>query len=266
MGRSGVDLSGRYWPAELKFANFRASLGRIALKSPTAAPASELCRSSNPPAVRLTNTCAMITSSQRALMKKFNHGLSICARGKASDGMDRMFVADVSVNSSNLFRIPKPESVVDVNRRDRRVLRDEQFLRLLQQLRARFHISEAVGAAHQVVVFCALPAGAIVRVVAHEHVEKRVWIVVIADPTAADQIIFELALEAKPDFVFDATQTDIDVQCALPHVLQFDGNFFVVARAAERVFNARKSLAVWKAGFGEQLPCFFRVESETFGR
>src|SRR4051812_10965602 len=106
--------------------------------------------------MRLTRTCAMTISSQLAPTNARSQGLTICSGREASDGMDRMFVADVEMDARDFVRVPKAEAVVDVNGHDRRVGVDEKFLGFAQKLRAFDRIGERVRARHQDVVGLAL--------------------------------------------------------------------------------------------------------------
>ena len=60
-----------------------------------------------------------------------------------------------------------------------------------------------------------------------KHVEKRVRVVVIADPTGARQLVVQMRVGTQMHLPFDLPQIHLDAQIVTPHLLQFDGDVFV---------------------------------------
>ena len=111
------------------------------------------------------------------------------------------------------------------------------------------------------------PAGAIIAVVAHEHVQEGVGIVVIADPTAAAEVVIQFALRSQIGLPFEFADSGMQAEFAPPHVLQLDGDLFVQTRGGiTQVFKRGKSLAVGKAPLREELSRQFRIEPEAIRR
>src|SRR5438552_12807138 len=98
---------------------------------------------------------------------------------------------------------------------------NEQGFRVLKKLLAAFGIGLHVAPPQKLIVALILPASAIVAIVAHPKVEKVVWIVVVADPTAGREIVVQLALGSEIDLPFHIAQVDAHALFTAPPLLQF---------------------------------------------
>src|SRR5439155_13215406 len=110
-------------------------------------------------------------------------------------------------------------------------------------------------------------AGAVVAAVAHEHVEKRVRIVVIADPTAAAEIKVELALCAQIGLPFQLPELGFDAEFAEPHCLKFNCDLLLqLRRGVEEIMKRRKSLSARKPGIGQKPARQLRIVAQALRR
>ena len=75
----------------------------------------------------------------------------------------------------------------------------------IQQCLASGGIGLGIGLSQGLVVAGVAPAGAVVRIVAHEQVKERVRIVVVPHPTTPDQIVIQHRLCAQPGFPLQLT-------------------------------------------------------------
>ena len=80
-------------------------------------------------------------------------------------------------------------------------------------------IGELVGVTDQLIVSRALPARAIIPALAHEHVQKSIGVIVIADPAGGTQVIIQTGLSVVEDFPFDLPQFNGNPQLVPPHLL-----------------------------------------------
>ena len=90
-----------------------------------------------------------------------------------------------------------------------------------------------------------------------KHVEKRVRVVVIADPTGARDFVVEMRIRTQENFPLDLPQIHLNAQIVAPHLLQLDGDVLVdfgtaARRRVEHVFKSRKTFAAGIAGLGQQ--------------
>ena len=169
-----------------------------------------------------------------------------------------MVVQDVLVNALNPVRVEVIDADVKVKRHDGHFVADQDGFGLLKKLFPLLQVGFLVGLPDELVVARIFPAGAVVAVVAGEQAQKRVRVVVVADPARTRQVVIQLRLGAQIDLPFDLPQIHLDAELVAPHLLQFDGDLLVnfcaaARRRVEHVLKARKSLAAGITGLGQQL-------------
>ena len=100
------------------------------------------------------------------------------------------------------------------------------------------------------VVFLSGPACSIVSVAGDEHIEKRVGVVVIGDPTGAAQIVIKVAQAGEVDGPFEASEQKFYSELFLEGPLDFDGDIAVDVRlSTKEIGENRQPFSAGMSGF-----------------
>ena len=102
------------------------------------------------------------------------------------------------MDAANAMRMINVDADIKEQREDWQFVVDQDGLRLSEQFVTLGWIGGGIGQADGLVVMLIAPAGAVVAVLAHEHVEKGVGVVVVADPTAARYMVCLLYTSPSP--------------------------------------------------------------------
>ena len=130
-----------------------------------------------------------------------------------------MHVKDVFENALNFVRVEIIDSDVEKQRNDGCLVFDKQRFGLLEQFCALQQIGFVIGGFDERIVIRIFPAGAVVAVVAGEHSEKRLRIVVVANPTGAREFEIKVRLRAQIHLPLKLAQIHLDAQFVAPHLL-----------------------------------------------
>ena len=187
------------------------------------------------------------------------------------DCLQRVVVENVLVDALNFVRVKIIHADVKIERDDGHFVAHQDRFGLLEQFLARLQIGLLICPPDEFVVSRVFPAGAVVAVVAGEHFQKRVRVIIIADPTGTREVKVQMGLRGIKDFRLQWTQIHLHAEFIMPHLLQFDGNIFMnfvspAGRSAEHIFKAGKPLTGRITGLRQQFSRPRRIISQPFGR
>src|SRR6266567_2909910 len=180
--------------------------------------------------------------------------------------LQRVLIEDVLIDTLDFVGVKVVEAGVKVDRHNGDLLRDENGLGLAEQRRTPLQVGLQVGLADDVVVAGVVPAGAVVAAIAQKHIEERVRVVVVANPTGGREVVVQARLRAVKDLALNLAQLDLDAQFLSPHLLQLNGDFAwqsgpAAGGGVKGVLQGGKTFAAGIACRCQELAGLLRVES-----
>src|SRR5262245_4436226 len=213
-------------------------------------------RSNGPPgAIRMTknDTVTMTSRIGGSPASRLASWRATARSSLEADGLERVLVEDVRMPALDL---PAQHPLVDVReeRHDRRLVHDQDLLRLAQELHPLSRVrGAAAGLRDQLVIALAGPAGLVVAAARDPHVEEGVRVRVVPDPAGARDLVVEARLPGEVDLPLDVGQLDLDPELLLPHLLdRLRDHAVQLVRVVDQL-DLREALAVREAGLGQEL-------------
>src|SRR6266581_1374982 len=99
---------------------------------------------------------------------------------------------------------------VKIDGKDWRVVEQDRF-RVLKRLITRGLIGCLPGLGNQTIILRIRPTGLIIAAAGYPEIEKRIWIVVIADPGGANDLVIHLPSRIEVNFFFLVQKGGADI-------------------------------------------------------